>query len=70
MIEETGLPHDSGNRYIKDFEEQGTYRKYGSSAAAEKFEVYVQVVKDWMKGSTFLSTFSDFWGEELIEKIR
>ena len=62
IIKETGLPHDSVYRHIQDFEEQGTYRpgvnekaiawarKYGSSAAAKKFKVDVQVVKDWMKG--------------------
>uniref|UniRef100_A0A915D4B8 Resolvase HTH domain-containing protein n=1 Tax=Ditylenchus dipsaci TaxID=166011 RepID=A0A915D4B8_9BILA len=47
IIKETGLPHDSVYRYIKDFEEQETYRpavkqktiawarKYESSAAAK-----------------------------------
>uniref|UniRef100_A0A915DJR0 Uncharacterized protein n=1 Tax=Ditylenchus dipsaci TaxID=166011 RepID=A0A915DJR0_9BILA len=58
IIKKTALPHDSFCLYIKDFEEQGPYRpvveektiawarKRGSNAAAKKFEVDVQIVKD------------------------
>uniref|UniRef100_A0A915DIA6 Uncharacterized protein n=1 Tax=Ditylenchus dipsaci TaxID=166011 RepID=A0A915DIA6_9BILA len=57
-LSKTALPHDSFCLYIKDFEEQGPYRpvveektiawarKRGSNAAAKKFEVDVQIVKD------------------------
>ena len=63
IIKSTGIPQKTVYRSIKKYEESGTCgtdaiqskamawaRKYGSSSAAQKFNVDTDLIKEWMKG--------------------